>query len=137
VLFRSRIELCRDSTKSRVNKTFRKIGNPNSHHEGPHHQLLRANRDVLASQHVNSHSPSKESTIATSKIYFSLANCLLVTFTCLQYYSIYWFMTGTTWSLLHGPRFHSSSNAQITGLRLVLYVTEGASLLYFQYNSVY
>jgi hypothetical protein len=32
MLFRSRIELCRDSTKSRVNKTFWKIRNPSSHH---------------------------------------------------------------------------------------------------------
>jgi hypothetical protein len=30
-LFGSRIELCRDSTKSRVIRTFRKIGNPSSH----------------------------------------------------------------------------------------------------------
>jgi hypothetical protein len=32
-LFGSRIELCRDSTKSRVIRTFRKIGNPSSHHK--------------------------------------------------------------------------------------------------------
>jgi hypothetical protein len=31
-LFGSRIELCRDSTKSRVIRTFRKIGIPSSHH---------------------------------------------------------------------------------------------------------
>jgi hypothetical protein len=31
-----------------------------------------------------------------------------------QYYSIYWFMTGTTSSLLHGPCSHSSSDTQIT-----------------------
>ena len=30
-LFGSRIELCRDSTKSRVIRTYRKIGNPSSH----------------------------------------------------------------------------------------------------------
>jgi hypothetical protein len=33
-LFGSRIELCRDSTKSRVIKTFQKIGNPSSHQKG-------------------------------------------------------------------------------------------------------
>jgi hypothetical protein len=32
-LFGSRIELCRDSTKSRVIRTFRKIGNPSSHQD--------------------------------------------------------------------------------------------------------
>jgi hypothetical protein len=42
--------------------------------EGPRQQFLRANRDIFASQHVNSHGPPKESTEATSKIYFSLAN---------------------------------------------------------------
>jgi hypothetical protein len=38
--------------------------------EGPHHQFFRANRG----QHVNSRGPPKESTNATSKIYFSLTN---------------------------------------------------------------
>jgi hypothetical protein len=42
--------------------------------EGPRHQFLRANCDVFACQHVNSHGPPKESTKATNKIYFSLAN---------------------------------------------------------------
>jgi hypothetical protein len=32
-LFGSRIELCRDPTKSRVIRTFRKIGNPSSHQD--------------------------------------------------------------------------------------------------------
>jgi hypothetical protein len=40
-------------------------------------------------------------------------------------------------SLLKGPRSHTFSNAQITSFRLVFYVTEGASLPYFQYNFVY
>jgi hypothetical protein len=42
--------------------------------EGPRHQSLRANRDVFASQYVNSHGPPKHTTEATSKTYFSLAN---------------------------------------------------------------
>jgi hypothetical protein len=42
--------------------------------EAHRHQFLWANRDVFARQHVNSHGPPKESTEATSKIYFSLAN---------------------------------------------------------------
>jgi hypothetical protein len=41
-------------------------------HEGPHPQPLWANRDVFASQHVNSHGLPKDMTEATSKIYFSL-----------------------------------------------------------------
>jgi hypothetical protein len=45
-----------------------------------------------------------------------------------QYYSVYWFMTSTTWSLLHGLRSHASRNDQLTSYRLVLYVTEGASI---------
>jgi hypothetical protein len=40
-------------------------------------------------------------------------------------------------SLLKGPRSHSSNNALIISFQLVLYVTERASLPYFQYNSVY
>jgi hypothetical protein len=43
-------------------------------HEGPCHQPRRANRDVFASQHVNSHGLPKDMNKATSKIYFSLAN---------------------------------------------------------------
>jgi hypothetical protein len=38
--------------------------------------------------------------------------------------------------LLKGLCSHTSSNAQITSFRLVFYVTEGASLPYFQYYSV-
>jgi hypothetical protein len=38
----------------------------------------------------------------------------------LQYYSFYWFTTGTAWSLLHGPHSHTSSTSLSTGLRLVL-----------------
>jgi hypothetical protein len=52
-------------------------------------------------------------------------------------YSIYWFMTGTTSSLLQGPRPHNSSSAQIMSFRLVFYVIEGASLPYSQYYSIY
>jgi hypothetical protein len=37
-----------------------------------------------------------------------------------QYYSVYWFMTGTTWSLLHGPRSHTSSTTLSIGPLLVL-----------------
>jgi hypothetical protein len=81
----------------------------------------------------------------------------------LQYYSFYWFTTGTAWSLLHGPHSHTSSTSLSTGLRLVLrgvycmgltpvppvllhllvyvwyYVefTAWASLPYLKYNSVY
>jgi hypothetical protein len=40
--------------------------------EGSRHQSLRANRDVFTSQHVNSYGPPKDTTEATSKIYFSL-----------------------------------------------------------------
>jgi hypothetical protein len=58
----------------------------------------------------------------------SLLNC--------QYYSIYWFTTGTTWSLLNGHRSQTSSNARTTSFRLVLYFTNGASLPYFQYYSI-
>jgi hypothetical protein len=80
-----------------------------------------------------------------------------------QYYSIYWFMTSTTWSLLHELCSHTSNTTPFTGLRLVLcgvycmgfapillvllrllvydcyYIefTAWASLPYFQYNSVY
>jgi hypothetical protein len=43
-------------------------------HERPRHQSLRANCDVFASQHVNSHGLPKNTIEATSKIYFSLAN---------------------------------------------------------------
>jgi hypothetical protein len=32
-----------------------------------------------------------------------------------QSYSVYWLMTGTTWSLLHGPRSHTSSTTPYTG----------------------
>jgi hypothetical protein len=35
-------------------------------------------------------------------------------------------------SLLKGPRSHISSNVHSTSVRLVLYVTEGTSLPYFQ-----
>jgi hypothetical protein len=42
--------------------------------EGPRRRFIRANRDVFAWQHVNSHGPPKDSTEATSKIYFSLIN---------------------------------------------------------------
>jgi hypothetical protein len=34
------------------------------------------------------------------------------------------------------PRSYISSNAQITSFRLLLYVTEGAMLPYFQYYSI-
>jgi hypothetical protein len=80
-----------------------------------------------------------------------------------QYYSIYWFMTSTTWSLLHELCSHTSNTTPFTGLRLVLcgvycmgfapillvllrllvydcyYIefTAWASLPYFQYNSIY
>jgi hypothetical protein len=37
-----------------------------------------------------------------------------------QYYSIYWLMTGTTWSLLHGHYSHTASTTPSTGSRLVL-----------------
>jgi hypothetical protein len=37
-----------------------------------------------------------------------------------QYYSVYWFTTGTTWSLLHGPHSHTSSTTPSTGSPLVL-----------------
>jgi hypothetical protein len=57
--------------------------------EGPRHQFLRANRDVFTSQQVNTHGPPKETTEATNKIYFYLANSLPVTFTYFQYYSGY------------------------------------------------
>jgi hypothetical protein len=40
--------------------------------ERSRHQSLRANRDVLTSQHVHSHGPPKDMTEVTSKIYFSL-----------------------------------------------------------------
>jgi hypothetical protein len=43
-------------------------------HEGSRHQPLRANRDVFASQHVNSHGLPKHTTEATNKIHLSLAN---------------------------------------------------------------
>jgi hypothetical protein len=56
--------------------------------EGPHHQSLQANRDVFAIQHVNSHGLPKDTTEATSKIYFSLANWPPVAFTYFQYNSI-------------------------------------------------
>jgi hypothetical protein len=82
--------------------------------EGSRHQFLQANHDVFASQHVNSHGPPKESTKATSKIYFSLTNWLPVTFTYFQYYSVYWFMIGIRASLLKGPRFHRYSKVQTT-----------------------
>jgi hypothetical protein len=49
----------------------------------------------------------------------------------------YWFTTGIRVSLPKGPCSHSSSNAQITSFRLVLYVTKGASLPYLQYYSIY
>jgi hypothetical protein len=80
-----------------------------------------------------------------------------------QYYSIYWFTTGTTWSLLHGPRCDTVNTTPSTGLRLVLHrvycmdlapilpvllcllvhdryymeFTAWTSLPYFQYYSVY
>jgi hypothetical protein len=80
-----------------------------------------------------------------------------------QHYSVYWFTTGTTWSLLHGPHSHTSSTTPSTGSRLILrrvycmglapilsvllsllvhdwyYIefTAWASLLYFQHYSVY
>jgi hypothetical protein len=34
------------------------------------------------------------------------------------------------------PRSYTSSNAQTTSFRLVFYITEGASLLNFQYYSI-
>jgi hypothetical protein len=37
---------------------------------------------------------------------------------------------------MKGPRSHSYGNAQIISFRLVFYITEGASLPYFQYNYV-
>jgi hypothetical protein len=37
-------------------------------------QSLRANRDVITSQHVNFHGPPKDTTKATKKIHLSLAN---------------------------------------------------------------
>jgi hypothetical protein len=40
-------------------------------------------------------------------------------------------------SLLKGPRSHTSNNAQITSFRLAFYVIKEASLPYFQYNSIY
>jgi hypothetical protein len=40
-------------------------------------------------------------------------------------------------SLMKGTCSHTSSNAQITSSRLVLYVTEGASIPYFRFYSVY
>jgi hypothetical protein len=43
-------------------------------HEGPRHQPLQANRDIFASQHMNSHGPPKDMTEATSKIHLSLAH---------------------------------------------------------------
>jgi hypothetical protein len=74
----------------------------------------------------------------------------------------YWFTTGTTCSLLHGsysytpsttpfigsqlvlrasllkgPYSYTSSNAKITSFRLIFYVTEGTSLPYFKYYSIY
>jgi hypothetical protein len=39
-----------------------------------------------------------------------------------QYYSVYWFTTGTTRSLLQGHRSHTASTTPFTGLRLVLHV---------------
>jgi hypothetical protein len=83
--------------------------------EGPRHQFLRANRDVFAIQHVNSHGPPKESTETTSKIYFSLANWLPVTFTYFQCNSIYWFTTSIRASVLKEPRSHTSSTTPFTG----------------------
>jgi hypothetical protein len=38
--------------------------------------------------------------------------------------------------LLKGPRSHTSNNAQTTSFLVVLYVTEGVSLPYFQFYSV-
>jgi hypothetical protein len=38
-----------------------------------------------------------------------------------QYYSVYWFMTGTTLSLLHGPCSRTSSTIPSTGSKLVLH----------------
>jgi hypothetical protein len=57
----------------------------------------------FTSQHVNSPGPPKDMTEATSKIHFSLANWLPLTFTYFQYNSIYWFTTGIRASLLKGP----------------------------------
>jgi hypothetical protein len=64
--------------------------------EGPCHLFLRANHHVFAWQRVNSHGQPKESTEATSKIYFSVASWRPVTFTYFQHYSDYLFMTETT-----------------------------------------
>jgi hypothetical protein len=80
-----------------------------------------------------------------------------------QYYSVYWFTTGTTWSLMHECRSHTSSTTLFTGSQLVLHgvycmgmalilpvllhllvhdwyymeFTPWASLRYCQYYSVY
>jgi hypothetical protein len=38
-----------------------------------------------------------------------------------HYYPVYWFMTGTSWSLLHGHCSHTSSTSLSTGSHLVLH----------------
>jgi hypothetical protein len=47
--------------------------------------------------------------------------CCMASIPNFQYYSVYWFTTGTTWSLLHGHCSQTSSTTLFTGSWLVLH----------------
>jgi hypothetical protein len=60
-------------------------------------------------------------------LHLLIHDCYYIKFTAwtslpyFQYYSVYWFMAGTTSSLLLRPRSHNSSTTPSTGSRLVLH----------------